>query len=166
MKRSRQTIIVSNGTKTFSTPQVECKKIGDNESYRDDPDRPRYYPENGLVSFWLSDDTAQALKDRMLPDETPETALRRRHQCPPGPQPDRSKLDPCEAGGSMLVISTDMHSELIMRSGPGEKPNNLLRRLVVLADIHATGDFTVPTPEQRAWIQADKRAGTDRPRGA
>lgn len=170
MKRSRQTIIVSNGTKAFSTPQVECKKIGDNESYRDDPDRPREVPQIDMTEIWVSQGTAQAIRDRMLPSELVETGLRRILLCPPGPQPDRSRIEPCTLGGSLLHVSDDLNVELIMRSCPScESKNTALRRLLIHQDIYFSKIFRVPTPEQKQWINQDKRAGNDsdpRPRGA
>ena len=125
------------------------------------PDLPRHYQENGMVSIWLSDDTTQALHERMLPDETPEATLRRRHRCPPGPQPDHSRTEPCSLGGYLLTVSDDMKTELIMRTGPGERTNDLIRRLIVLSDITLSGNFRVPTKEEAAWINQDRREGTD-----
>lgn len=133
----------------------------DRQSPAPDPDLPRHYQENGMVSIWLSDDTTQALHERMLPGETPEATLRRRHRCPPGPQPDCSRIVPCSLGGFLLIVSDDMKTELIMRTGPGERTNDLIRRLIVLSDITLSGNFRVPTKEEAAWINQDRRQGTD-----
>ena len=114
-----------------------------------------------MVSIWLSDDTTQALHERRLPGETPEATFRRRHRCPPGPQPDCSRIVPCDAGGYLLTVSDDMKTELIMRTGPGERTNDLIRRLIVLSDITLSGNFRVPTKEEAAWINQDRREGTD-----
>jgi len=133
----------------------------DGQSPHPQGDRPRDYQENGMVSIWLSDHTLRAYVERMLPGETPEATFRRRHRCPTGAQPDCSRIVPCSLGGFLLIVSDDMKTELIMRSGPGERTNDLIRRLIILSDIRLSRNFRVPTKEDAAWINQDRRQGTD-----
>lgn len=127
-----------------------------------DPDLPREVLQNDMTEIWVSQGTAQASRGRMLPGEHVETGLRRILLCPPGPTPDLSEIAPCKQGGVLLRVSGNFLAELIMRMCPScESKNTAIRRLLVHRDIFFSKNFRVATAAEKAWINQDKREGTD-----